>query len=87
MTYKFSYYTNNTKQHDFACPFLQEHEFKKKAEMFHCQFKNLKDVCKYIRNHWEPIGPLWSNFRRCYKHGDSETNNLIERYTFLCMFT
>ncbi|KAG1953660.1 hypothetical protein F2P79_009199 [Pimephales promelas] len=23
-----------------------EHEFKKKAETFHCQFKNLKDVCK-----------------------------------------
>ncbi|XP_039523044.1 uncharacterized protein LOC120476154 [Pimephales promelas] len=67
-----------------------EHEFKKKAETFHCQFKNLKDVCKYFRNHWEPIGLLWSKFGRCYKHGDSETNNLIERffhrlkYQFLC---
>ncbi|XDV26025.1 hypothetical protein PO909_029833 [Leuciscus waleckii] len=70
-----------------SLPVLQEHEFKKKAEMFHCQLKNLKDVCKYFRNHWEPIGHLWSNFGRCYKHGDPETNNLIERYTFLCMFT
>ncbi|ROI15896.1 histone H3.3 [Anabarilius grahami] len=67
-----------------------EHDFKKKAEMFHCQFKYLKDVCKYLRNHWEPIGHLWSNFGRCYKHGDSDTNNLIERffhrlkYQFLC---
>ncbi|XP_067265142.1 uncharacterized protein [Chanodichthys erythropterus] len=67
-----------------------EHDFKKKAEMFHCQFKYLKDVCKYFRNHWEPIGHLWSNFGRCYKHGDSDTNNLIERffhrlkYQFLC---
>ncbi|XP_052461379.1 uncharacterized protein LOC128019432 isoform X1 [Carassius gibelio] len=58
--------------------------------MFHCQFKNLKDVCKYFRNHWETIGHLWSNFGRCYKHGDSDTNNLIERffhrlkYQFLC---
>uniref|UniRef100_A0A9J8DEX1 Uncharacterized protein n=1 Tax=Cyprinus carpio carpio TaxID=630221 RepID=A0A9J8DEX1_CYPCA len=61
---------------------------RKKSEMFHCQFKNLKDVCKYFRNHWETIGHLWSNFRRCYKHRDSDTNNLIERYiSFLCMFT
>ncbi|RXN36478.1 histone H1-like protein [Labeo rohita] len=66
----------------------KEHEFKKKAEMFHCQFRNLKDVCKYFRNHWEPIGHLWSNFRRCYKHGDLDTNNLIERYMALsCMFS
>uniref|UniRef100_A0A9J8AVI3 Uncharacterized protein n=1 Tax=Cyprinus carpio carpio TaxID=630221 RepID=A0A9J8AVI3_CYPCA len=44
--------------------------------------------CKYFRNHWETIGHLWSNFGRCYKHGDSDTNKLIERYIlFLCMFT
>ncbi|XP_073669302.1 uncharacterized protein [Paramisgurnus dabryanus] len=30
-------------------------------------------------NHWEPIGHLWSDFGRCYKHGNSDTNNLIER--------
>ncbi|XP_073671220.1 uncharacterized protein [Paramisgurnus dabryanus] len=41
-------------------------------------------------NHWEPIGHLWSDFGRCYKHGNSDTNNLIERffhrlkYQFLC---
>ncbi|XP_073694048.1 uncharacterized protein [Garra rufa] len=63
-----------------------EDEFKRKADIFHCRFRNLKDVCKYFSNHWEPIGHLWSNFGRCYKH----TNNLIERffhrlkYQFLC---
>ncbi|XP_021331054.1 uncharacterized protein [Danio rerio] len=55
-------------------------EFKEKAEMFHCQFRNFKNVCKYFKNHWETIGHLWSNFGRCYKHGDSDTNNLIERH-------
>lgn len=68
----------HTSQHCFFA-FLQEDEFRKKAQMFHCQFKNLKNVCTYFRNHWEPIGHLWSDFGRCYKHGDSDTNNLIER--------
>ncbi|NP_001038597.1 uncharacterized protein isoform X1 [Danio rerio] len=42
-------------------------EFKEKAEMFHCQFRNFKYVCKYFRNNLETIGHLWSNFGRCYK--------------------
>ncbi|XP_076864185.1 uncharacterized protein LOC143516460 [Brachyhypopomus gauderio] len=65
-------------------------EFNETSEMFLCQFAKFKEVCIYFQNNWEKIGHMWADFGRCYNHGDSDTNNLIERffhrlkYQFLC---
>ncbi|XP_070546630.1 uncharacterized protein [Ptychodera flava] len=35
---------------------------------------------EYLRRNWVPIGHMWAAFGRRFYHGNSETNNLIERF-------
>ncbi|XP_057183654.1 uncharacterized protein LOC130550251 [Triplophysa rosa] len=50
------------------------------AKEFLNDFSHYQDVCKYFKRHWEPISNRWADYGRCYNHGNSETNNLIERF-------
>uniref|UniRef100_A0A8C1V4Z3 Uncharacterized protein n=1 Tax=Cyprinus carpio TaxID=7962 RepID=A0A8C1V4Z3_CYPCA len=59
-----------------ACPM--------KADFDRVAKKNPKGIFSlqrayYFQRYWEPISHRWADYGRCYNHGNSETNNLIER--------
>ncbi|KAI7790214.1 putative metabotropic glutamate receptor 7, partial [Triplophysa rosa] len=59
---------------------FQKTDFDRMAKEFLNDFSHYQDVCKYFKRHWEPISNRWADYGRCYNHGNSETNNLIERF-------
>ncbi|RXN17254.1 zinc finger SWIM domain-containing 1-like protein [Labeo rohita] len=54
-------------------------DFDRVAKEFLKDFSHCQEVCKYFQRYWEPISHRWADYGRCYNHGNSETNNLIER--------
>ncbi len=58
---------------------LQKTDFDSVAKEFLNDFSHYQEVCKYFQRYWEPISHRWADYGRCYNHGNSETNNLIER--------
>ncbi|RXN07451.1 hypothetical protein ROHU_032371 [Labeo rohita] len=54
-------------------------DFDRVAKEFLKDFSHCQEVCKYFQRYWEPISHRWDDYGRCYNHGNSETNNLIER--------
>ena len=63
---------------NFSVPvFVQKKEFEDAAKVFLNEFADVPNVCKYFQTSWKKIGNLWADFGRCFKHGESDTNNLI----------
>ncbi|XDV36723.1 hypothetical protein PO909_006453 [Leuciscus waleckii] len=61
-----------------ACP--MKADFDRVAKKFLKEFSHYKELCNYFQRYWEPISHRWADYGRCYNHGNSETNNLIERF-------
>ncbi|KAG1933834.1 hypothetical protein F2P79_020360 [Pimephales promelas] len=61
-----------------ACP--MKADFDRMSKQFLKEFSHYKELCNYFQRYWEPISHRWADYGRCYNHGNSETNNLIERF-------
>ncbi|KAG1952339.1 hypothetical protein F2P79_010260 [Pimephales promelas] len=61
-----------------ACP--MKADFDRMSKQFLKEFSHYKELCNYFQRYWEPICHRWADYGRCYNHGNSETNNLIERF-------
>ncbi|XP_041707605.1 uncharacterized protein LOC121542191 [Coregonus clupeaformis] len=58
---------------------MQRIDFEETAKDFLTDFEDFPAVSQYFKRYWERIGRTWADFGRCYNHGDSDTNNLVER--------